>query len=160
MSRSCAARPPAAATWVRIAPKPSAWISKARTTLNQRLTLQARQPEHRISRLVDKLAVPVHGRPGGAARHGAQRLVCHLGRRIVGRGGRPVRAQLLEHRLVAAISFSVTVRCRVRMSSSSALAFFTITETRLHNMSARSLRARARAVCTRHATSSSCLTGS
>ena len=33
MSRSCAARPPAAATWVRIAPKPSAWISKARTTL-------------------------------------------------------------------------------------------------------------------------------
>jgi len=63
---------------------------------HQRLTLQARQPEHRLSRLVDKLAVPVHGRPGGAARHGAQRLVCHLGRRIVGRGGRPVRAQLLE----------------------------------------------------------------
>ena len=55
------------------------------------------------------------------------------------------------------ISFSDTARCRSRISSSSAFAFFTMEETRLHSMSARSSRACIRAVWARHATRASFL---
>ena len=58
------------------------------------------------------------------------------------------------------ISRSDTARWRSRISSSSALAFLTMDATRLHSISARSSRARIRAVCTRHATSASRLASS
>jgi hypothetical protein len=53
------------------------------------------------------------------------------------------------------ISRSDTARCRSRISSSSVLALFTMEATRLHSISARSSRARIRAVWTRHATRAS-----